>query len=194
MELDKFIKRITDILDDNSISYFFKDIGHIRENKDNYLFYTSKDLMIFFNDNNCLLNLMFTRIEHIYYLKEMTIEISNEKEGYRHCIIFDKSENTHKVLPLETILEEDSLNCVLDYIIDCIIHKNDKKYLNNLWKSSISRNEYKEKYPEFYNDIIGNISEEQYNRLISTFVIIQKVTEKIFIFNEDNLNININYE
>ena len=51
MELNFFVKSITDILEDNNIEYFYKNVGHIQMIEDNKaILYFTKDIMIFFDD------------------------------------------------------------------------------------------------------------------------------------------------
>lgn len=186
MNLDEFVKPIIDILEDNNIVYFYKNVGHIQPiEKDKAVLYFSKDIMIFLDDNNCMIDIMFSCVDGIYYLKEMTIQIEEEEYGYKHCKIFDREKNKYHEFQLNTILDENTLRYIQDYLAICIRYYKDREALHNIWKKSLTRTTYKEKYPMFHIDKTTYIDKERYQELEQKFGTWQRLNEMLFFF-EDN--------
>lgn len=193
MELDEFIKKIKEILEDNFIKYFFVNVGHIQilsENKS--LLYFTKDLMIFFLNDNCVIDIQFVKVDDSYRLKEMTITIDDEDYGYRHCIMKHKSDNKYREFELNTELDSDSLEDVIGYIINCIKYSNDLESLRSIWNKSLKRIEYKKKYPNFNIDKATYIDDEKLEELEETFDCMEYKNGQIIFFYDDN-QINFNY-
>lgn len=191
MELENFIKGIEEILEDNCIKYFYINVGHVQIHfDDKSLLYFTKDLMIFFNEDNCVIDLQLSNIEGIYYIKEMTITLDDEDYGYRHCVL--KHRNTNKIheFKLNTPLTENELNDIIDYIINCI-KNSDLESLRDIWKKSLSRNEYKKKYQKFNIELATLIDNDKLEELEETFDCAEtKNGEIIFFFKDDEINFN----
>lgn len=186
MELEKFVKQITDILEDNNIQYHYKNVGHIQPIEDNSaILYFTKDIMIFFNEYKCMVDISFCYTDEIVYLKEMTIQVDEEEYGYKHCKIFDRKTNKYHEFPLNTKLDEESLRYIQDYISILLRYVNDNEALHNIWKKSLTRTSYKEKYPVFHIDKTSYIDKEKYQSLEDRFGTWERLNERLFFF-EDN--------
>ena len=186
MELNFFVKSITDILKDNNIEYFYKNVGHIQVIEDNKaILYFTKDIMIFFDDHNCMIDIVFNYVDDIIYLKEMTIQIEGEDYGYKHCKIFDRKKNKYHEFPLNIKLDEDILRYIQDYLSICLRYANDNEALHNIWKKSLTRTTYKEKYPMFRVDKTTYIDKDKYLLIENRFGTWDRLNEKLFFF-EDN--------
>jgi len=188
MDLDEFVKPIIDILDDNNIDYFYKNVGHIKPiENDKAILYFSKDIMIFLDDNNCMIDIMFSLVDGTYYLKEMTIQVKDEEYGYKHCKIFDREKNKYREFSLNSLLNETNLRYVQDYIGVCIKYSNDKEALHNIWKKSFTRTNYKEKYPTFNIDKTTYINQKTYKDLENIFKMWDRLNERLFFFEDEQL-------
>lgn len=186
MKLENFVKQITDILDDNNVQYHYKNVGHVQPiENDLAILYFTKDIMIFLNEYKCMVDISFCYTDETVYLKEMTIQVDEEEYGYKHCKIFDRKTNKYHEFPLNTKLDEESLRYIQDYISILLRYVNDEESLHNIWKKSLTRTSYKEKYPIFHIDKTLYIDKEKYQSLEDRFGTWERLNERLFFF-EDN--------